>query len=103
MYSMKRFRSGLLGALFLVLAGVGWAQSQAEAAEQTSTAAAAAVATKVQAAPRTPDFLEHLVDEALKLFDVRSSENTVSHFVIASFFLVGALLLRRVVTGILFS
>ena len=101
---MKLLRQISLSALLLVATGVAWAQEPSAAAEQANTtAAAAAVTTSGQAAPRTPDFLEHLVDEALKLFDVRSSENTVSHFVIAALFLVGALLLRRVVTGILFS
>jgi len=72
-----------------------------QAAANTTTAAAAAVTTgKV---PPAPDFLEHLVDETLKLFDVKSSGNTWVHFAIAAFFLVTGLLLRRVVTGIIFS
>ena len=101
---MNLLRHFLLHALLLVATGVACAQPQpADAAAQANNTAAAAAVTTAQAAPRPPDFLEHLVDEALKLFDVRSSENTVSHFVIAALFLVGALLLRRVVTGILFS
>ena len=65
-----------------------------------ATAAAAAVATKN--IPRTPDFLEHLVDEVLDLFDVPSSGNTPVHYGIAALFLVCGFLLRRVITGIVF-
>jgi MscS family membrane protein len=73
-----------------------------EATANTTKAAAAQMALHSQA-PRPPDFLEHFVDEVLNLFDVRSSGNTVSHFVIAALFLVAALLLRRAVTGLLFA
>ncbi len=66
-----------------------------------TTAAAAAVATKAPA--HTPDFLEHLVDAILELFDVRSSENTVTHYVIAAIFVVIAVLLRRVVVTFIFG
>lgn len=66
------------------------------------TAAAAAVATG-HGAPRPPDFLEHIVDSVLELFDVRTSENTVTHYVIAALFLIGALLLRRALTNIVFK
>lgn len=97
----------LAGLLFGVL-GAAWAQpaeaaaqSQQAATQATNTAAAAAVATgKV---PQAPDFLEHLVDEALKLFDVTTGDNTWGHYSVAVFFLIMGLLLRRVVTGILFS
>ena len=68
----------------------------------TATQAAAAVASG-KAAPRTPDFLEHLVDATLEIFDVRSSDNTVTHYVIAALFLVAALLVRRVMTGLVFG
>ena len=67
------------------------------------TNAAAAVATTAPVHARTPDFLEHLVDEILALFNVRSSGNTATHYVISVLLLVGALLLRRVVTGIIFN
>jgi len=74
----------------------------AEAANATTTAAAAAVASG-HAAPRTPDFLEHVVDATLKIFDVKSSGNTTTHYVIAALFLIGAYLLRRVVTTFIFG
>jgi MscS family membrane protein len=72
------------------------------AGPDTTTQAAAAVAAG-KAAPRTPDFLEHLVDATLEIFDVRSSDNTVTHYVIAALFLVAALLVRRVMTGLVFG
>jgi MscS family membrane protein len=83
---------------------MAWADAPtpAEAAAQANTTAAAAVVTTTKAPP-TPDFLEHLVDETLNLFDVKNSGNTWAHFAIAAFFVVVALLLRRVVTAIIFS
>lgn len=74
------------------------------AAGQTTndTAAAAAVASGA-AEPRTPDFLEHLVDFTLGLFDVRNSGNTTTHYVIAALLLTGSFLLRRVVATMIFA
>jgi len=74
----------------------------AEAQQAANTNAAAAV-TVARQPPATPDFLEHLVDEVLRLFDVRANENTITHYVIAALFLVGALLLRRVVVTFVFG
>jgi MscS family membrane protein len=68
-----------------------------------TTAAAAAVASRSLAAPRAPDLLEHLVDVVLELFDVKSSGNTPTHYIIAALFMVGAFLLRRVVTTVIFG
>jgi len=73
----------------------------ADQQQAANTTAAAVVATRPE--PQTPDFLEHLVDSVLELFDVRSSENTLTHYVIAALFLVGALLLRRVVVTVVFG
>lgn len=70
---------------------------------QHTTAAAAAVASGQVPAVRAPDFLEQLVDSVLQAFDVRTNENTVTHYVIAAIFLVGALLLRRVVASFIFG
>ena len=70
--------------------------------EAANTTAAGAVAATGNV-PRTPDFLEHLVDESLKIFDLKSGENTWLHFAIAAVFLIAGLLLRRVVTGIIFA
>jgi MscS family membrane protein len=71
-------------------------------AAATTTAAAAAVATG-QAGPRTPDLIEHVVDSVLDLFNVKSSGNTVVHYVLSALFLVCAILLRRFVTTIIFN
>jgi MscS family membrane protein len=74
------------------------------ASAATTTAAAAAVTMAKAPAPvRPPDFLEHLVDVVLELFNVRNSGNTTTHYVISALFLAGAFLLRRVVTGIIFN
>lgn len=91
--------------LFLTVSTLtGLAQeTPASAAEQHANTTAAAAAVATNKVPPAPDFLEHLVDGVLELFDVRSSENTVAHFAIAAVFLVAAMLLRRVVTTILFN
>ncbi len=74
------------------------------ATEQTKLATEAAAAVASGAAdPATPDFLEHMVDVVLALFDVKSSGNTPTHYGIAALLLVGSFLLRRVVTTILFG
>ena len=70
-------------------------------AKLTTDAAAAVASGAIE--PRTPDFLEHLVDLVLDLFDVKSSGNTATHYGIAALFLVGSFLLRRVVTTFLFA
>lgn len=74
-------------------------------AHAAATAAVAAVAAEKmvqQQHARRPDFLEHIVDVVLDLFNVSSSGNTVAHYVISLLFLVAALLARRIVTGIIF-
>ena len=78
------------------------ADTAAQTADHANSTAAAAT-TAAGKSVRPPDFLEHLVDETLKLFDVKSSENTVAHYAISLLFLAGALLLRRVVTNIIFA
>jgi len=88
------FRHLLLGLLMLGLPGSGWMQETAAAEPQ---AAAAATVTGP-----TPALLEQLVDALLGRFDMTGDENTVAHYGIAALFLLGALLLRRVVTGIIF-
>ena len=97
----RRVLLSLLLCLFPVLSVFADATNAAEASQATTTAAAAAVSTgKV---PPAPDFLEHLVDEVLTLFDVKSSGNTWAHFGLAALFVVCGILLRRVVTGIIFN
>jgi MscS family membrane protein len=72
-------------------------------ADKTTQAAAAVASGAVKPATRPPDFLEHMVDAILDLFDVRSGENTVTHYVIAGVLLLAAFFLRRVVTGLIFN
>lgn len=71
-------------------------------AETTTKNAAAAVASG-HATPRPPDLLEHIVDEVLDALNVRSSGNTWTHYGIAVLFLVGAFLLRHIVTNFIFG
>ena len=65
-------------------------------------AAAVAATSAGRGAGQPPDFLEHVVDSILDLFQIRTSGNTVTHYVISAILLVGALLLRRIVTGVIF-
>lgn len=79
----------------------GVAQRDTESHQRATELVAAKEATG-RAPPRTPDFLEHLVDSILELFNVRTSGNTATHYVISALFLVVALLARRIVTRMLF-
>ncbi len=99
------FRAALRFLLFLtLLPGLRAADPAAESAEQHANATAAAAATATGKVPAAPDFLEHLVDDTLELFNVKSDgHNTPLHFAIAAIFLAAALLLRRVVTNIIFN
>jgi MscS family membrane protein len=76
--------------------------SLALAQEGNDTAAAAALVLG-QTSAHGPDFIEHVVDIVLHAFDIPSSGNTVAHYGIASLFLVGAYLLRHVVTRVIFA
>jgi MscS family membrane protein len=71
-------------------------------AQRTATAAAAAATVAARPAVHPPGFLELVVDAILGLFNVRTSENTVTHYAISAFLLVIALLARRIVTAFLF-
>jgi len=103
-----KIRFLLLGSLLvLALCGRVLAQESGSAAadgarQATDTAAAAAVASG-HADPRTPDFLEHLVDVILEIFDIRSSGNTVTHYAIALLITLIAYVLRRLVTTWIFG
>lgn len=66
------------------------------------TQAAAAIASGQADAPRSPDFLEHLVDGILEALDIRTGSNTATHYAVAAALLVVALLARRIVTLMLF-
>lgn len=105
---MKRFFSLWLCGLTLLISSSAWAADAAttpsttEAEAAMNTAAAAAVASG-RADVRTPDILEHIVDVILGLFNVTSSGNTATHYVISAMFLVCAILLRRFVTTFFFN
>ena len=106
---MKRMIVTLVRSLLLgggMLLGSVLAQTTTaatEAAQTTTTAAAATTVLAKSGVPRTPDLLEHLVDEVLVLFNVGSSGNTATHYAIFALILVGAILLRRFVTTIIFN
>jgi MscS family membrane protein len=108
---MKMLRASLwlwvaLGPWFLGLAPAGEPPAPAQAAAASGpdlTTQAAAAATVANRQAEAPDFLEHLVDSVLGVFDVRTSGNTVTHYAIAALLLVVALLARRIVTGIVFA
>ncbi len=93
----------LMGLLWLApLASAQAADAPSEAERTTQAAVAATVAARGQPV-QTPDFLEHLVDSVLGLFDLRTSGNTPAHFAISGLLIVIALLARRIVTGIIFA
>jgi MscS family membrane protein len=106
---MKRMIVTLVRSLLLgggMLLGSVLAQTTTaatEAAQTTTTAAAATTVLAKSGVPRTPDLLEHIVDEILGLWNVRSSGNSATHYAIFALILVGAILLRRFVTTIIFN
>jgi MscS family membrane protein len=113
---MKTVRLLLCGfALFLTQAfcSITFAAENADAAQAApavdqatanNNAAAAAVASgQVKPAPPSQQLLEHLVDVVLRLFNVKTGDNTTTHYVLSLLFLVGSFLLRHVVTRIIFG
>lgn len=81
--------------LFVPLAAPAFALAQ--------TAAGAPEAAPVAAKAGTTDLLEHVVDTVLAAFQVpNTGTNTLAHYCIAAGFLVGGILLRRVMTNIIF-
>jgi MscS family membrane protein len=81
--------------------GEAAATSAAEAEKQRVTMAVAADRVKSQEV-HAPDFLEQIVDLILEALNVPASGNTATHYGIAGLLLVGALVLRRVVTTLIF-
>lgn len=90
-------------SLPVVLAAFGApALALAQAAATTDAGQKAAAAAAV-APERTPDLLEHLVDVVLAALHVPSDgSNTLTHYGIAAAFLLCGVLLRHVVTNIIF-
>lgn len=106
---MKRIFLVLLASLWL--AAWSYGADAAPAADpaaasagdkEMATKAAAAAVVQAARAERQPDFLEHLVDSILDLFNIRTSGNTVTHYAISALLLVLALLARGIVTRLLF-
>jgi MscS family membrane protein len=104
-FPMKRiFRLwfSMLTLLVSTLGAVAQPAKTTDAAEVVRTALVATGATG-QADVRTPDLLEHIVDVFLRFFNVTSSGNTATHYVISGVFIVSAILLRRFLTTIFFN
>ncbi len=80
-----------------------WAQETGAAAQEAANTTVAAAVSSGQAEAEVPDFLEHLVDALLALFDVRGSGNTWQHYGIAALILVSSFLLRRIGATIIFG
>jgi MscS family membrane protein len=83
--------------LSLMLAPVGRGETAAAGVGEVAPVPAGTVKAAA------PDLLEHLVDAVLEKFSVRSGGNTAAHYGIAALFLIGAVLLRRVATTIIFN
>lgn len=77
--------------------------SSGAAEREMATKAAATVGLDKSRAAEAPDLLEQFVDSILQAFDLRTSGNTVAHFVISGCLLVAALVMRRVVTRVFFG
>ncbi len=104
---MNYHRALFLLSFAFALVTTAWGQEAADTSanadgQQNTTFAAAAVASG-HAQPRPPDFLEHMVDLILELFDIRSSGNTATHYIIALLITLFAYVLRRVVTTLIFG
>jgi MscS family membrane protein len=91
-----------LVAVIVLLLPVLAARAQ-DPAPDSAAQAAAVVASGQVAPPQVPDFLEHLVDQLLAVFDIRSSGNTLTHYGIALLITLLAYVLRRVVTTFFFG
>src|SRR3954467_5147644 len=70
--------------------------------QKIATAAAAAATAAATREVRPPDLLEHLVDVVLGLFNIHTSGNSVTHYVISALLLIIGLLARRIVTHLIF-
>jgi MscS family membrane protein len=79
------------------------ASKAAEEAKRHATEAAAALEMAKKNEPHGPDFLEGAVDTVLERFDVHTSGNTTTHFIIAGLFILVAFALRRAVTFFIFG
>lgn len=100
---MKTVRLFLCGFALFIVQAFGSVLCAVETVSGEAQTTSAEVAASKGAQVHAPDFLEHLVDAVLGLFNVSTSdENTTIHYVICGLFLLGAILLRHVVTNIIF-
>lgn len=100
---MNFSRKFLTGLAPFAAPALALAQAAANPDAAQKTAAAATTAVVVAPAERAPDLLEHLVDVILHALHVPSDgSNTLTHYGIAAAFLVCGVLLRHVVTNIIF-
>ncbi len=74
----------------------------ASEAEKQKIAAAAAASVVTAREVHAPDILEQIVDLILEALNVPASGNTATHYGIAGLLLLGALILRRLVTSLFF-
>lgn len=95
---MKLFPRIILADLALGATVSGLAQSQPGAVVPASPTMADQPLQTVSA-----DFIEYLANAVLTLFGAESGHNTLTHFAIAAFFLISGVLLRHVVTNIIFN
>jgi len=102
---MKRIFRLWFSMLTLLVSTLGAVAQPAKTTDAAEVARTALVATGAtgQADVRTPDLLEHIVDVFLRFFNVTSSGNTATHYVISGVFIVSAILLRRFLTTIFFN
>ncbi len=100
--------SALLLLIFIGLASVfaqtaGMSATANNAQQALNAQAVAALVTQDKSIAPAPQFLEHLVDVVLDLFDVPSSGNTWQRYAISACLLLGFYLLRRIVTTVIFG
>jgi MscS family membrane protein len=74
-----------------------------DAARPAVNPAYAGVAAPNHVLARPPQFIEHLVDVTLQRFDAGSTGNTAARYIVAALLLMVAVLLRHVVTKIMFG
>jgi MscS family membrane protein len=82
--------------------GWRWLPSAALAARGAAAEGVQVSAGEAAARGESPDFLEHLVDAALRMVGINAAGNTLTHLAVAAAMLLVALLGRRIVTALLF-
>jgi MscS family membrane protein len=83
--------------------GTATATAAPDAAQALTTTAVAAKVAQDRGLADPPDFLEHIVDSILAIFNVTASGNTATHYALSALLFGIALLARRIVTGVIFA